>query len=199
MIYCIADESYKKFDNKISRTSVCVVEFTDLELISKEFEGLIKTVENDNVRFNNKLNKLHSSELTAPQVTFITEKISKMKFSAKIYTKYIYDKSEKDCKVETMQLAVEHLKCIHINKETTIKIESAEEYKDSKLAKLCGDLGDKYSLLPDIILAVFLHILDDKKPEITNNSNYNLLREKIRLQVFALDKTRRYLDKTKRL
>lgn len=199
MIYCIADESYKKLDKKISRTSVCIVEFSDLIIVTKEFESLVQTITKDKVRFKNKITKLHSSELTAPQITFLTEHISKMRINAKIYTKYIYDKSEKVCKVETMQLAVKHIEHIHKNEKTTIEIEAAKEYEDSELAQLFGNLGNKFALLPDIILTTFLHTLNDVRAEMPNNSNYNLLREKIRLQVFALDKSYNYLEKTKRL
>ena len=199
MIYCIADESYRRLDNKIARTIVCIVEFSNLNLITKEFEELLEIIEKDKVRFKNRLNKLHSSGVAAPEITYITEYISKMRINAKIYTKYIYDKSEKECKIETMHLAVNHITRLHKNKELFIEVESANEYINSDLSKLFGNLGNKFALLPDIILTAFLHTLDSESLKKSNNLNYNLLKEKIRLQVFALDKSYEYLDKTKRL
>lgn len=191
------DENTTKLDLKLIRASICAVEVTD-EGVIKEVVGLITKIRTDKIRYGN-IKKLHFSDLSVEQRFQIIEVISKLDVIARVYVNYLYDANETAAKINTMQFAVSNLKHIHRLKKINISIEHAEEYAKTDLKEYLGNQEADY-LISDAFLHVYNSVLNNTLGKTgAENRMYQLIREKIRLQVFIYAGNAVYLERENRI
>ncbi len=197
MIDIFLDENIDRVDRKLWKISVGAVEI-EHDKVDTSIKQVMDLL-NDPIRFP-KRKKYHASGMNPAENTAIAEIVSKLPISAKVYTYYLLAKNEKVAKVLAMEKSVEHLKYIHRNREVSISVEFAEEYKKSKIGShLLSDSGA--FLIVDSVLSIYTHYLEDIKDGATSLSrrNYTLLKNKIRLQSFFSEEHREYNKRNKRL
>ncbi len=194
----LIDENVSRVDGKAQRISFCVVEVAEQEVLN-EVISKVALMKADKIRFAD-INKFHFSELSETQRSAVIEFISKLNITAKTYTYYCFNETEKESKIQCLQKTIEHLKRLHPNKKLDIRVEYAGEYKDvPELKKLLVKNSDIF-IIADGFLAVFIGKLDNiSRRQGSYDKLYQLIREKIRLQVFSDGAKKVYLTGRNRL
>lgn len=194
----LIDENIRRIDKIFSRISFCAVEIPE-QAVLDEIASVVPEMKLDKIRFGD-IGKFHFSELAEAQRFAVIEVISKINVTAKIYTYYCFNENEKESKIKYAIQTIEHLTRIHKNKELNIMLEYADEYKAVKqLAKVLVK-DENIFIIPDGFLAVFMAKLDNISAHTgANDRMYTLIREKIRLQVFADSSEKIYLKSESRL
>ncbi len=200
MINVIIDESLIPIDKKILRLIVCCVEY-ETNSMNEEFKKISDLI-NDPIRFKKSGDKVHYANMIPLQKNLLVELISKLSITVKIYIYYRADINDNKFKLYGIKKTIDHLNHIHKNKLNKISLEPTEEYENTNISKYMDRSIDKYMyLVPDILSGTFSDYLSDtqkiKKDIIVN---YDLLREKIRLQYFNIKvNSEQYLIRDKKI
>ena len=190
-----ADESYKKLDKVLSRVTICYVEFRskDKDSLLESKEQVSSKIIGDKVRFGNNIKKIHYSEFTPAQKAQSCDLISKLKFKCKIFIFYFYNQAEtkggdSKQKLSSVCSSLKFMKDKQIKEGDIIYIEDASIYDSLRNYKNIVITAEhkEMMLIPDIIIGVFNDHLDRHNDQ-QADSNYKLIKEKIRLQVFNID------------
>lgn len=185
-----ADESYKELDYLTSRVVFCYTEFDSQASVDKAKEVVREKILLDKIRYSVK-GKVHYSSFTPAQKSSACDTISKLEFRNKLFVRYHHDvgsgRNEADYKRQLLRSSLSFMLDKQVSSEDSIYIENAHGVYSESGIDGRGDLidaeGEPAFLIPDIILGVFCDYIDRDSRGQQAETNYKLIREKIRLQI----------------
>ncbi len=197
-ITILIDENITRIDKKMIRVSHCAIELSDISILD-EIRAIVPSLRADTIRFGN-IKKFHFTELSEGQRAAVTDIISKIDVTAKMYTYYMFNQTEKQAKISTVIRTIGHLKFLHRTKNVSIMLEEAEEYKSETSLKPLLVSDESLFIVCDGFLAIYLANLDNLGGQSGGfDRMHTLIKEKIRLQVFGDSSSSLYLSGTNRI